>query len=64
MSEKRIYITDENNGKELDLPVVAGTEGEPTLDINQLPKKLGYFTYDPGFVSTAACESGSGPAPL
>jgi len=55
--KKRVLLTDESSGKELELPVVAGTEGEPTLDIKALPSTLGYFTYDPGFTATASCTS-------
>lgn len=40
----------------LDLPILDGTLGPPVIDINELAK-LGVFTYDPGFSSTAACES-------
>jgi citrate synthase len=57
VSEKTVTITDEASGKSLDLPVVRGTEGEPTLEIKTLPKELGYFTYDPGFTATASCSS-------
>ena len=57
MSDKKVYVTDESSGIKLDLPVVVGTEGEPTLDIKSLPSTLGYFTYDPGFTATAACTS-------
>ncbi len=57
MSEKYVLLTDPATGKELRLPVVEGTEGEPTLDIKALPSTLGYFTYDPGFSATAACTS-------
>jgi citrate synthase len=57
MSKNKVVITDHSSGKELDLPVVAGTEGEPTLDIKSLAPTLGYFTYDPGFAATAACTS-------
>ena len=57
MSKNKVFIKDENAGKELELPVIAGTEGEPTLDIKALPSTLGYFTYDPGFTATAACTS-------
>ena len=57
MSNQRVFIKDESTGKELDLPVIAGTEGEPTLEIKKLPSELGYFTYDPGFTATAACTS-------
>jgi citrate synthase len=54
---KTVRLTDESAGKTIDLPVIAGTEGEPTIDIKNLPGELGYFTYDPGFTATAACTS-------
>jgi citrate synthase len=57
MSENRVIITDESTGKSLELPVLSGTEGEPTLSIKALPSTLGYFTYDPGFTATASCTS-------
>lgn len=57
MSENRVIITDESAGKSLELPVLRGTEGEPTLHIKELPSTLGYFTYDPGFTATASCTS-------
>jgi citrate synthase len=44
------------DGKDLDLPVYSGTIGPDVVDVGALVGK-GYFTYDPGFVSTAACES-------
>ncbi len=58
MAKKRVIITDESSGNELELPVIRGTEGEPTLEIKALPSTLGYFTYDPGFTATASCTSG------
>ena len=57
MSSKNVVITDEATGKRLELPVIKGTEGEPTLDIKELPSTLGYFTYDPGYGATASCTS-------
>jgi len=57
MSDPRVIIKDESNGKSLELPVIRGTEGEPTLVIKSLPSSLGYFTYDPGFTATASCTS-------
>ncbi|MFD1701646.1 citrate synthase [Methylopila henanensis] len=42
---------------ELDLPVRHGTVGPDVLDIQTLYKHTGLFTYDPGFTSTASCES-------
>lgn len=44
-------------GKEnLELPILKGTIGPDVIDIGEL-SKLDIFTYDPGFRSTAACES-------
>ncbi|MFN9140491.1 MAG: citrate synthase [Betaproteobacteria bacterium] len=43
--------------KVLDLPVRAGTIGPAVVDIGKLYASTGMFTYDPGFTSTAACES-------
>lgn len=40
----------------LELPILPGTLGPDVIDISQLNKK-DLFTYDPGFVSTAACSS-------
>jgi len=57
MSDHRVVITDESSGQSLELPVISGTEGEPTLSIKALPSTLGYFTYDPGFTATASCTS-------
>ncbi|TBW59046.1 citrate (Si)-synthase [Marinobacter halodurans] len=42
--------------KSIELPVYAGTEGPDVIDVRGLVQE-GVFTYDPGFVSTAACES-------
>ena len=57
MSNNKVFISDKSSGQEIELPVISGTEGEPTLDIKGLPSSLGYFTYDPGFAATAACTS-------
>ena len=54
---KTVIVRDEASGKVVELPVVQGTEGEPTINIKELPKELGYFTYDPGFTATASCTS-------
>lgn len=57
MSQKPVTLTDHASGKSIDLPVISGSTGDPTLDIKQLYKGLGYFTYDPGFSATASCSS-------
>lgn len=45
------------NGKTFDLPILGGTMGPDVIDIRTLYKNSGLFTYDPGFTSTASCES-------
>jgi citrate synthase len=57
VADKRVVIIDHHTQKSTDLPVISGSEGEPTLDIKKLPSELGYFTYDPGFAATASCTS-------
>jgi len=43
--------------KNYDFPIRAGTIGPDVVDISTLYNKAGIFTYDPGFLSTASCES-------
>ncbi|HWU17894.1 MAG TPA: citrate synthase [Devosia sp.] len=40
-----------------EFPVLAGSVGPEVIDIRSLYAKTGLFTYDPGFTSTAACDS-------
>ncbi|GAA6172832.1 citrate synthase [Colwellia sp. KU-HH00111] len=45
------------DGKEIaELPILKGTAGTDVIDIRTLGSN-GYFTYDPGFLATASCES-------
>ncbi len=44
-------------GKTVDLSIKKGTMGPDVLDIRSLYGETGMFTYDPGFTSTASCES-------
>src|SRR5208282_4985669 len=44
-------------GKEYDLPVVRGTEGERAVEISGLRKASGYVTLDKGYENTGACRS-------
>ena len=41
----------------VDLPIYKAVEGAPCIDVTNLYKDTGYFTYDPGFQSTASCDS-------
>ena len=45
------------DNKQIEMPVKAGTIGPSVVDIAKLYGQTGMFTYDPGFTSTAACES-------
>ncbi|MEM6650411.1 MAG: citrate synthase [Pseudomonadota bacterium] len=40
-----------------EFPIYAGTHGNDVIDIRALGKNTGKFTFDPGFTSTASCES-------
>ncbi len=44
--------------KSVELPVLSGSTGPDVIDIRKLYGATDAFTYDPGFTSTAACESG------
>ena len=44
-------------GKSVELPVYSGTVGPDVIDIGKLYAQTGMFTLDPGFTSTASCES-------
>ena len=43
--------------KSVELPVKLGSVGPSVIDISKLYSQTGMFTYDPGFTSTASCES-------
>ena len=44
-------------GREYELPVVRGTEGEMAIDISSLRKTTGYVTLDKGYENTGSCRS-------
>ena len=56
-NRKAVTITDNASGRSIECEVLDGVHGRPVVDIRSLPSKLGYFTYDPGFASTASCSS-------
>jgi len=55
MSDAKVKLT--VDGKELEYNVVEGSVGPRVLDIRKLYAQTGLFTYDPGFTSTASCDS-------
>ncbi|WP_020679868.1 citrate synthase [Marinobacterium rhizophilum] len=56
MADMKARLTVDGLEEAIELPVYSGTEGPDVIDVRPLTGK-GLFTYDPGFVSTAACES-------
>ena len=56
-SNKKATLTFSDGAAPLELPIYKGTIGPDVIDIRQLYAKTGKFTYDPGFLSTAACDS-------
>ena len=46
-----------NGNPSIDLPVYNGNIGPDVVDIRKLYAQTGMFTYDPGFLSTASCQS-------
>ena len=57
MSKKRFTLIDNDNKKEYQLDGMEGSIGPDVINISSLYKDTGLFTYDPGFTSTAACNS-------
>ena len=55
MSKENAKIT--ADGKEIELPVIVGSEQEKAIDISKLRAQTGLVTIDNGFVNTASCES-------
>ena len=47
----------EIDGKKFELPVKKGSIGPSVIDVRDLYKNTGHFTFDPGFTSTASCQS-------
>ena len=45
------------DGKDFEYPVLTGTIGPDVVDIRKMYGQTGAFTYDPGFTSTASCQS-------
>lgn len=56
MSTKKASLTIDGIADPIELPIYSGTLGPDVVDVGSLTAK-NMFTFDPGFVSTAACES-------
>jgi citrate synthase len=56
MKKNRLATLTLDDGRSIELPILSGTLGPDVIDIGNL-SKLGVFTYDPAFFSTASCTS-------
>ena len=56
MTDTNAHLTIDGQPGSISLPIRSGNVGPNVIDVGALTNR-GFFTYDPGFVSTAACES-------
>ena len=56
-SDIKATISFSDGSPSIEMPIYKGTVGPDVIDISKLYGKTGNFTYDPGFMSTAACSS-------
>jgi citrate synthase len=56
MADRKAELTIDGLSESIELPMYSGSYGPDVIDVSSLTSK-GYFTYDPGFMATAACES-------
>jgi citrate synthase len=57
MAKKTFTLTNNITGEKFEYNVLEGTRGPNVLDIRSFYKDTGMFTFDPGYTSTASCES-------
>jgi len=57
MTDRNATLTFSDGSPPITFPIIGGTVGPEVIDIRTLYGKTGRFTYDPGFMSTAACNS-------
>ncbi len=57
MSDKKFVLQAPDSGKQTELPVHSPSVGPDVVDITNLYAEQGVFTYDPGYGTTASCES-------
>ena len=57
ISDTKATLSFSDGSPAIDMPIYTGTVGPDVIDIRKLYAQTGKFTYDPGFMSTAACNS-------
>ena len=57
LADNKATLSFSNGSPSVELPVYQGNIGPDVIDIRKLYGQTGMFTYDPGFLSTASCQS-------
>ena len=57
LADNKATLSFSNGSPSVELPVYQGSVGPDVVDIRKLYAQTGMFTYDPGFLSTASCQS-------
>ena len=57
LANNKATLSFSNGSPSVEMPVYEGTLGPDVIDIRKLYAQTGKFTYDPGFLSTASCQS-------
>ncbi len=57
LADYKATLSFSNGSPAVDMPIYQGNIGPDVIDIRKLYAQTGKFTYDPGFLSTAACQS-------
>ena len=57
LADKKATLSFSNGSPSVEMPVYQGSVGPDVIDIRKLYAQTGMFTYDPGFLSTASCQS-------
>src|SRR6266568_4415075 len=57
ISDTKATLSFSDGSPAIEMPIYKGTVGPDVIDIRKLYAQSGKFTYDPGFMSTAACNS-------
>ena len=57
LADNKATLSFSNGSPSIEMPVYSGNIGPDVIDIRKLYAQSGMFTYDPGFLSTASCQS-------
>jgi len=57
LADNKATLSFSNGSPSIDMPIYHGSVGPDVVDIRKLYAQTGFFTYDPGFLSTASCQS-------